>query len=468
MFSRRKGDVLIPLLAIIFDVLAIELAFLTSYWIRFYSPFTDIFPVTKGYPPLGGYIYFSMLVIFAWLPILYFFKLYRLRWTIGLLDELYLVAKAVSTGMLVAMSLGFLYRGFSYSRLVFAILWVVSIVFVTVERAAVIRLRKRLYRSGVGTLNTAIVGSSQGGESLYQRIKDHPDLGYRVLGFVGVTSNPERKELFLGTLDRLDEIIKEKGLDLLFIALTYQEHPSLMTILKKCEGVNIEFLVVPDMLELLTSQPEVTEISGIHLLTIKKVPISGWNAVLKRCFDVVLSAVSLVVLSPFFLVFSALIKLDSAGPVFYRQLRIGFDGKEFWMLKFRSMKQDAESSTGPIWASQNDQRVTKVGKFLRRLSLDEIPQLINVLNGEMSLVGPRPERPFFVKKFSNQVSKYLERHRVKSGMTGWAQVNGWRGNTSIEERTKFDVFYVENWSLVFDIKIILKTFWEIFTGKNAY
>ncbi|OVE79079.1 hypothetical protein BVY01_03510 [bacterium I07] len=204
------------------------------------------------------------------------------------------------------------------------------------------------------------------------------------------------------------------------------------------------------------------------VLMVKDVPIRGWNLVFKRLFDLVFSSLGLLVLWPVFGLAALLIKLSSKGDVFYRQDRVGLDGKEFRLIKFRSMILDAENESGPVWTVEKDPRVTGVGKILRRTSIDELPQLVNVWKGEMSLVGPRPERQHFVEQFKDEVPKYLERHRVKSGMTGWAQVNGLRGNVSIAERTQYDVYYVENWSLLFDVKIILMTLGAVMTGKNSY
>jgi exopolysaccharide biosynthesis polyprenyl glycosylphosphotransferase len=232
--------------------------------------------------------------------------------------------------------------------------------------------------------------------------------------------------------------------------------------------MNTEIMMVPDLLDMMTSQVRIKELEGIPFIRIKTTPMSTWNQILKRSFDLIVASIVLILVCPVFLLLAVLIKLTSPGPVFYLQERIGLDGRSFRVMKFRSMKVDAEKTTGPVWAQRADPRTTGLGKFLRRFSLDELPQLINVIKGEMSLVGPRPERPHFVEQFKKEVPKYLDRHRVKTGMTGWAQVNGLRGaDGSIEERTKFDVYYVENWSLVFDLKIILKTIRAVLFGEEA-
>jgi exopolysaccharide biosynthesis polyprenyl glycosylphosphotransferase len=226
--------------------------------------------------------------------------------------------------------------------------------------------------------------------------------------------------------------------------------------------------MVPDLLELMTSRVRIQELYGIPFIRIKGVPMTTWNLIVKRSFDVVVSGICLILASPVLASIALLIKLDSRGPIYYSQERVGLDGRPFRLLKFRTMRVDAESGTGPVWAKKDDPRKTRIGGFLRRFSLDELPQLLNVLRGEMSIVGPRPERQHFVDQFKKEIPKYLDRHRVKTGMTGWAQVNGLRGNAPIEERTKFDVYYVENWSLVFDLKIILKTVRAVIFGTDAY
>jgi exopolysaccharide biosynthesis polyprenyl glycosylphosphotransferase len=219
----------------------------------------------------------------------------------------------------------------------------------------------------------------------------------------------------------------------------------------------------------MTSRVRIRELEGIPFIPIKHVPLSSWNAVLKRGFDIVVAVLLIILLSPLFAVTALLIRLTSPGPVFYIQERVGLDGVSFPLIKFRSMRTDAERQTGPVWAQKQDPRATPIGRFLRRFSIDELPQLVNVLRGDMSLVGPRPERPHFVQQFRREVPKYMDRHRVRSGMTGWAQVNGLRGSeASIEERTKLDIYYIENWSLIFDLKIIFKTVRAVFFGKDAH
>jgi Undecaprenyl-phosphate glucose phosphotransferase len=250
--------------------------------------------------------------------------------------------------------------------------------------------------------------------------------------------------------------------------LTEAEIPraDIMNIIMECEKRMVEFRLVADLLGMVTSQVDMRAIDGVPLLGLKESPLAErYNRFIKRTMDIVFSAAGLLVLSPFLLIIAILVKLSSPGPVFYLQKRIGEDDSRFAIIKFRTMVDNAEKGIGRVWASEGDPRRTKIGAFLRRSNLDELPQLFNVLKGEMSLVGPRPERPHFVGKFKEDIPRYMARHKIKSGVTGWAQVNGLRGNTSIEERTKYDIYYIENWSLAFDLKIL---FMSVFALKNAY
>jgi exopolysaccharide biosynthesis polyprenyl glycosylphosphotransferase len=245
-------------------------------------------------------------------------------------------------------------------------------------------------------------------------------------------------------------------------------HQKIMEIVLNCQDLNVEFQIVPDMLEMMAARAKVMVSDGVPLISLGRTPLEGWNRILKRSLDIGLSGIGLVMLSPVFAFLAILIKADSRGRVFFKQERLGRDGKKFVQYKFRSMMDNAEQETGPVFAAEDDPRRTKMGTILRKYNLDELPQLFNVLRGDMSLVGPRPERQFFVDKFKEGIPRYFLRHKVKSGITGWAQVNGLRGNTSIEERTKYDLFYMENWSLSFDIKILLLTLKDWLRSKNAY
>jgi len=465
---KKESDILFSSLTLLTDTLLIEVSFLLSFWLRFHS---HLMPITKGIPPLRGYLTGSFFVVFIWLIIFHSFGLYRMRISHSKLEEISLVIKAVSVGTIVVMAATFLYREISYSRIVVLLASFLSLIFLTSSRLLYESLYRWVKRKGVAVKRVAIVGSGEMSKAILKKIEEHPRLGYEVIGIIREGPESENKIdhlPFLGTIDKIFEIAKREKLDSLIMTLPLSSYRKIVDILVDCEELHLDFQLVPDLFELMTSKIRLSEIDGIPLLGLKEFPLEGWNRIFKRTFDLVFSSLALILSAPPMLLSALLIKLTSSGPIFFKQERVGRDGRAFTMYKFRSMREDAEEEVGPIWATENDPRRTKVGKFLRKTSLDELPQLFNVLKGEMSLVGPRPERPVFVKQFKGAIPRYFERHRVKSGITGWAQVNGLRGNTSIEERTKYDLYYVENWSLGFDVKILLKTILGIFSQKNAY
>jgi exopolysaccharide biosynthesis polyprenyl glycosylphosphotransferase len=478
MARPRRNDVLIPALGVLFDALAIESAFLISYWLRFNTPILKFLTVGGEKPPLGAYFYGSLVVIAVWLLLFQSRRMYGARRNVSLPGEFFDVVKLVSFGMLIVMSAAFFYREFSYSRLVFGLLWLTSVLLICSGRAALYRIEKTLYRSGRELCNAVIIGGGEAAGRIFESFHNHPLLGYRLVGYFAPAEPAPGTQLassaYLGTYAQVASRISEGNVEMALIALPREDHQELYRMMRECEGINVEFLLVPDILELLASRMTVKEIEGIPFIKVKGMPMTSWGRISKRLFDLVLTIPLLIVCSPLFLLLAILIRLDSRGPVFFRQERVGLDGRRFRMLKFRSMHQMAESATGPVWARDDDPRRTAVGKFLRSSSLDELPQLFNVLRGEMSLVGPRPERPFFVEQFSRKddpgklpIPKYLDRHRMKTGMTGWAQINGLRGNTSLEERIRFDIYYIENWSLGFDLKILFRTVGALFSSNHA-
>ena len=472
MPQRQRKDFLIPFLTVVSDIVAIEAAFLVSYWLRFFSPLTGLIPVTLGVPELVAYIEGSLVVIPAWLFLFQSRGMYQARRNVYFSDEFFAIVRVVFVGMLLVMAGAFFYREFSYSRIVFGLLGILGVAFISTGRFCVLKFEQWWYRKGNDIKHVVIVGTNETARRVFEAIVDHPSLGYVVIGYFSATGGKgamtKTKAKYLGVASVVPSYIRLHQVEVVLVALTYKEHPQLYELVRDCEGLNAEIMMVPDMVELMTSRVRIKDIEGIPFIRIKDVPLSTWNQIIKRSFDVTFSTLVLVLVSPVFVIISVLIKLDSEGPVFFSQERVGVDGNSFKVLKFRTMRVHAERETGPVWARKNDPRATKVGRFLRRFSFDELPQLLNVWKGDMSIVGPRPERPHFVEQFKRAVPKYLDRHRVKTGMTGWAQVNGLRGSAPIQERTKYDIYYIENWSLVFDLKIILKTIRAVLFGKDAY
>lgn len=471
--KSRRGDFLIPFLTVVFDALAIEFAFLFSYWLRFRSPLLDHLGFTgmEG-PPFRGYLFGSLAILAIWLLLFQNRKMYGVRRSVSLSDELFSIVRVVSFGMLIVMSLAFFYRDFSYSRVVFVFLWTSSITFISVGRMLVQLVERYYYRRGRHLRNAVVIGGDALANQVYAKLDRHPSFGFNVVGYF--SELPAHEELsiatsvYLGPVATAPLFIKENRIDLAFIALRSKDQSRLFELIGECEGINVEFMMVPDFLDVLTSDVKVAELDGIPFLKIKSNPLTPWGRIAKRTFDIAVSGTLIVVTAPIWLLIVVLIKLDSKGPVFFSQERVGLDGNRFSMHKFRSMSVGSEKFDEHAGLGiRHDPRRTPVGVILRRLSMDELPQLWNVLRGEMSLVGPRPERGRFVEEFQEVVPKYLDRHRVKTGVTGWAQVNGLRGDTSIEERIKYDLYYIENWSLAFDIKILLRTLRAALFSKEA-
>ncbi|HTX99921.1 MAG TPA: undecaprenyl-phosphate glucose phosphotransferase [Bacteroidota bacterium] len=459
--SSRRGDILLPLLSVLSDGIAIEAAFLFSYAFRFRTTlFTWLGFHEEIPPPFENYLLTSIVVVGVWLLLLQSRQMYRTRRNVILTDELLVIFRVVSFGMLLLMGAAFMYRQFSYSRSFVAILWATSIAFLFIGRTIINVGERALYRRGIHLQRAIILGTSPPAPEVFLRLHRHASFGFNILGYFAKESSKDeglRNASWLGPLAAAPDFIRSHDVERVFIAVPHEEKSALMDLVHSCEGMNVEFMMVPDMLDQVTSHVHLNELEGIPFLRLKGIPFTPWGRITKRAFDLAVSSVLMLFFLPLFALIALAVKLSSRGPIFFRQQRLGLDGRLFTMHKFRSMRVDAEQQTGPVWAKEHDPRRTAIGVLLRKTSMDELPQLFDVFRGDMSLVGPRPERPFFVDQFKHLVPQYLDRHRVKAGMTGWAQVNGLRGDTSLEERIKFDLYYIENWSLAFDIKILLMT-----------
>jgi exopolysaccharide biosynthesis polyprenyl glycosylphosphotransferase len=474
MISENRShftEVFIPLLTILSDVIAIEMSFLFAYKLRFSEYFQNLFPLEKGIgvPSLQGYLILSLMVIPVWILIFQSRKLYRPRRTLFIFDEFFLITRLVTFGIIFSFGLIFFYRVFPYSRLVFVLIWFFSVILITFGRYMIIRFEKSIYSRKIGLKNAVIVGSNDKVHEIFSRFYNHPYAGYKIAGILTDNKNFAESDIFLGSFDDLYPIVKKYNIESVLLTLTSSEHDKLYELMKSCEGENVEFLMVPDFLEMITSSVRVHEVDGIPFLKLKSVPMNVWNKAVKRLFDILFSFLILALISPILLITSVLVKFTSRGSILYKQERLSMTGRKFNMYKFRSMVSDAEKDTGAVFATKNDTRYTPIGLWLRKYSIDELPQFINVLFGDMSIVGPRPEREYFINLMKDKIPKYLERHRIKCGITGWAQVNGLRGtDTPLEKRIEYDIYYIENWSLVFDLKIIFKTIREMFFSKTAF
>jgi Undecaprenyl-phosphate glucose phosphotransferase len=320
---------------------------------------------------------------------------------------------------------------------------------------------ERRWKAGVGLKRVLIAGAGDLGRMVADKVLDHRELGFKLLGFIDDRATGDhigyRGLPILGTLTDADEIICRERIDHLYVALPLEEHVKMLGLVEVTNREGVDLHVVPDLLQFIALRARLENLDGVPIISLNDVPLRGFNSILKRIIDVAIAGSALLAVSPMFGLIALLIRRSSNGLVFYRQERMGLDGKAFNVLKFRSMYDGAEDETGPVWARENDPRCTPIGKWLRRFDLDELPQLWNVVRGDMSIVGPRPERPYFVQQFKHRIPQYMLRHKVKAGITGWAQVNGWRGNTSLEKRIEYDLYYIENWSVGLDLKIMWLT-----------
>jgi Undecaprenyl-phosphate glucose phosphotransferase len=452
------------------DLLIISLAWILSYFLRFHT--TLIKPPLLGTPPFFLYVeyLFPLWVIWALLP--QKARLYRARRFDHFYKEILDVGKVLSAALLILIATIYFLKSFEFSRLAFLYFWVMSFLGLLSARFFGRKILRILRGKGYNQRFVLIAGTGELGQKTLEKIKLYPELGIKVVGFLSRNGEEVGKKIknipVLGVYEDLDKVLSTSEIDIFFIAISVNEYVYFESLIKKVEGHLSEIKVVPASYEFLSLRGGMDELGDLPIVNLQSSPLYGWDRVFKRIFDLLLGALILTIVSPLMLAISFLIKLTSGGPILYRQERVGMDGHPFQMLKFRTMNEDAEKETGPIWAVENDPRGTKIGNILRKTSLDELPQLFNVLKGEMSLVGPRPERPNFVEEFRYKIPSYMLRHKIKAGMTGWAQVNGWRGNTSLEKRIEHDLYYIQNWSIGFDLRILFMTLLKGFFSKSAY
>ena len=457
-------------LFIISDLLVLSLAWVLSYFLRFYTDL--IVAPTLGVPPLSTYIEFLLPLWIIWGLASNRMNLYRPRRIEHLNREFWDITKCLFLTFLIMIVVIYLSRRFEFSRLAFFYFWMIGLLGLNLTRLIARRTLKLLRRRGYNQRFAVIAGTGELGLKVFRRIKIHSELGIQVIGFLTHEGQEVGKRIetvpIIGTYEDINEIFGETKIDIFFIALPITEYDRLAFLLEKLQNYSSDVKVIPGAYEFLGLRGGVDELDDLPVVSLQSSPLYGWNSVFKRIFDLLFGSLILILTSPFLLIISLLVKGTSKGPILYRQERIGMDGHLFRMLKFRTMQVEAEEETGPIWAKEDDPRRTKVGAFLRKTSLDELPQLFNVLRGEMSLVGPRPERPNFIEEFRNKIPLYMLRHKIKAGMTGWAQVNGWRGNTSLEKRLEHDLYYIQHWSIGLDLRILLLTLWKGFFSESAY
>lgn len=453
------------------DLAVLALAWALAYVLRFVVP---VIPVTKGTPPVVNYLTLLPVIFAIWGLVFRAGGLYDpMRGSAGS-SERRRILRAASLAMLIftAVSFVFFEKAYSLSRLMLLYFYVLGTLAIIFERATLREVLRQARRRGFNLRHVLVVGDGDLARAVADGMLRNPELGLKVQAFL--TDDPARVGNLVGAVpvvglwDDVADVVGRGGVDQVVLALPFEALPRLDGLVSRLDEAAVDIKVVPDVERFVSLRSGIEEFEGLPVISLRATPLMGWNRVMKRAMDIALGALALVIAAPLMLAIAALVKLTSRGPALFSQERMGLDGRVFRVWKFRTMRTDAEESSGPVWAVADDPRRTPIGGVLRRLSLDELPQLLNVLRGEMSLVGPRPERPVFIEEFRRHVPRYMLRHMVRAGITGWAQVNGWRGNTSIEQRIQYDLYYIENWSLLLDLKILALTFVRGFVHKNAY
>ncbi len=422
-------------------------------------------------PPFGEFVApmgFSMIMV---LLIFSRFGLYAPKRTKSLTQELGDVARAVTAAWLMTYVATALTRQVSVSRLMMVSVLASWVALAVVNRIIAREMLRWFRRRGWNQRTAAIVGTGRLAQKLCHTLRRNIWTGITPQYFISDSTKRSTLldlDVMAGPIDALDDIVSRRPTDIVFVALSGEQHELVTQALNRLASVDTDVQVVPDLLSFHFLKYDVTQLDDIPIITMTHSPQHGWNSLLKRGSDIATSATAIAVMGLPMIVIALAIKLISKGPVLYRQVRAGLGGQVFTIIKFRTMAQGAEDGTGPVWASPNDPRVTAIGRILRRTSLDELPQLFNVFMGHMSLVGPRPERPEMIERLRHQIPRYMLRHQVKAGLTGWAQVHGLRGQTSLRKRIQYDLYYIENWSFLLDLRIILMTLLRGFINPSAY
>jgi len=479
------------LLLVVADFLAVNLATAVLLWMKFMggrlatveASWLARHPEATAGPPfsfaLGFYLFDALPALsLCWLLLFLFYGLYRHDQSLSRLDEVIAVFKVVTLGCLLLFIATFdLHTGFSFTRALIVSYWLAVMGLVAGGRIGLRSLQRRLVSSGIGRRHALIVGCDTRGERLLQELRLSPAQGYEVAGFVRARGEEPREEVgglpVLGEIDDLPAIAARAHTETVLIALRSNSHEEILEIVAAGQGHLLTYSITPDLYDIVTGHVRTNQIHGVPLMELRPQLMAPWEAAAKRLIDVSVSLLVLAGLSPLWALIAAAIKVESRGPILFRQDRVGKGGRRFAMYKFRSMRQDAEDRTGPVWVSGDDPRVTRVGRLLRALHLDEVPQCLNFLKGNMSLVGPRPERPFFVERFREEIPFYMRRFNVTPGLLGWAQSKHEFDLSSKDvvgiaaERLEYDLYYIENASLTLDFKIMLQTVWFVLAGKST-
>lgn len=461
---------------VLMDACIIVVAYLLTYYLRFHSPLTRLLTFLKVEPgtflPLRIYAQPLILMVPLYLFIYYFSRLYTPKRGKKTGYEFIHLTLANIFGITFFFSFLYLTKQTHISRYFLGLFFVLNILLSTAARMTLSYILKVARRKGYNLKHVLLVGYGHAAEAYIDRIFANPQWGYYIHGILDdkmEVGTMYKRVPVIGTITNLEAFLAKMDLDEIAITLSVNEYEKLEKIVAICEKSGVHTKFVPDYYNFIPTTPYTEDLYGLPVINIRNVPLSNThNRIIKRLVDIVGALVALIIFAIPMVLVAILIKLTSDGPIIFSQVRIGRHNKEFKMYKFRSMEVQKESDERQAWTTKKDPRVTGIGKFIRKTSIDELPQLFNVLKGDMSLVGPRPERPFFVDKFKEEIPRYMIKHQVSPGLTGWAQINGYRGDTSIRKRIEHDLYYIENWTLFMDFKIIFLTFFKGFINKNAY
>lgn len=492
----RQNQKYLNITLVCIDAVSIILALLLSWIIRFK---TGIINIDGGYLTLKQYLFPLIFIIPLYLFIYSIFNLYTPQRVRNSFDEFVSIIKSNVVGLLIFILTLYIFKVIDYSRYLIFIFSILCSIFTFIERFVMRLLLRRLRKSGYNLKHILIVGLSEMTYEFMSKLVFNPQWGYNIIGILDdnveignlninkdlrASLNSLEQETFdeaattgeytqytkiMGKINSLQTVLNEFNVDEIFITLNLKEYDKIGNVISVCEKMGIRAQIIPGYYKYIPARPYLEDMDGLPVINLRYVPLDDFlNSFIKRAFDIVFSTFSIIVFSPVMIVTSLIMKLTSPGPLIFKQERIGRNRKPFTMYKFRSMKIQSIEDEVNQWTTKEDSRKTKFGSFIRKTSIDELPQLFNVLKGDMSLIGPRPERPFFVDKFKEEIPKYMVKHHVRPGITGWAQVNGWRGDTSIQKRIEYDIYYIENWSITIDIKILWLTIFKGIINKNAY
>lgn len=457
-------------LLVVIDAIITAVSLILGYVLKFYVLQKEPGP---GVLPLRDYVSLLVFIIPGYVLVYYQTGVYTPKRTVRRRLEIFDIIKANTFGMAALIIVIYLVmRELPYARSVLALFYVLNCFLTGISRILLRRGLQTIRKKGYNVKHILLVGYSRAAEEYVNRILENPQWGYAVSGFLD--DHVPVGTLYKGvpvkaTIEALPEMLEKNDWDEVAITLSLRDYDYLGEIVGICEKSGVHTKFIPDYNSLIPTRPYTEDLMGLPVINIRYVPLTNTgNAFIKRTADIFGSLFGILITSPIMLFCAIMVKLTSPGPIIFKQERVGLHNKPFFMYKFRSMAQQAPSEEKKAWTTKDDPRVTKFGRIMRKTSLDELPQLFNILKGDMSLVGPRPERPLFVEKFKEEIPRYMVKHQVRPGLTGWAQVNGYRGDTSIRKRIEHDIYYIENWSVWFDIKIIIMTFFTGFINKNAY